>query len=131
MIFMPRGLLYGLVDVFRTAWTYGKTRVTVRDMTSRPCKAALLSIVGLSKAFGGLPALDGVTFDLTPGGVTSLIGPNGAGKSTLINCLSGVMRPDAGSVHLDGRRVDRASLPAPSPAGGSSAPSRTCACLTA
>ncbi len=74
-------------------------------MTSRPCKKAHLSIVGLSKAFGGLPALDGVTFDLIPGGVTSLIGPNGAGKSTLINCLSGVMRADAGSVHLDGKEL--------------------------
>ncbi len=70
----------------------------------------LLQINHLSKHFGGLPALDQVNFAVEKGQVTALIGPNGAGKTTLINCLTGVIRPDAGDVLFDG--VNIAALPA-------------------
>jgi branched-chain amino acid transport system ATP-binding protein len=62
----------------------------------------LLQISGLSKTFGGLPALADVSFLAPRGKVTALIGPNGAGKTTLINCLTGVIRPDYGAIRFEG-----------------------------
>ncbi|MGO9579843.1 MAG: ATP-binding cassette domain-containing protein, partial [Desulfobaccales bacterium] len=73
-------------------------------------KNPLLQISGLSKHFGGLPALDDVSFSAARGQVTALIGPNGAGKTTLINCLTGVIRPDAGAIRFEG--ADIAGQPA-------------------
>jgi branched-chain amino acid transport system ATP-binding protein len=69
----------------------------------------LLEISGLTKHFGGLPALAEVSFGAARGQVTALIGPNGAGKTTLINCLTGVIRPDAGAIRFEG--ADIAGLP--------------------
>jgi branched-chain amino acid transport system ATP-binding protein len=62
--------------------------------------APLLEVLGLSISFGGVIALDGV--DLTVGAreLVSVIGPNGAGKTTLFNCICGLYRPDAGSIHF-------------------------------
>jgi branched-chain amino acid transport system ATP-binding protein len=65
----------------------------------------LLEISGLSKHFGGLPALADVSFFADRGKVTALIGPNGAGKTTLINCLTGVIRPDAGAIRFEGADI--------------------------
>jgi branched-chain amino acid transport system ATP-binding protein len=70
-----------------------------------PNSRKLLQITGLSKHFGGLPALSQVTFSAEKGKVTALIGPNGAGKTTLINCLTGVERPDAGEILFDGQNL--------------------------
>jgi ABC-type branched-subunit amino acid transport system ATPase component len=70
----------------------------------------LLQITGLSKHFGGLPALAEVNFAVEKGQVTALIGPNGAGKTTLINCLTGVISPDHGEIWFDGKNL--AGLPA-------------------
>ncbi len=65
----------------------------------------LLQVSGLSKHFGGLPALAEVSFSAEKGKVTALIGPNGAGKTTLLNCLSGVIRPDGGEILFDGENL--------------------------
>lgn len=65
----------------------------------------LLCLNALSKNFGGLPALAAVSFSLLRGQITALIGPNGAGKTTLINCLSGVLRPDEGTIVFQGKDI--------------------------
>jgi len=70
---------------------------------------SLLAVTGLAKRFGGLTATDGVDLTVEPGEVHAVIGPNGAGKTTLINQLSGELRPDAGTIRLDG--VDVTVLP--------------------
>src|SRR2546429_4008951 len=63
---------------------------------------ALLSLDGVTKRFGGVAALNEVTFDVAAGEVLGVIGPNGAGKTTLLNCVSGVHRPDAGTISFAG-----------------------------
>jgi ABC-type branched-subunit amino acid transport system ATPase component len=65
-----------------------------------------LAIAGLSRAFGGVRAVDDATFTVANGEVHGLIGPNGAGKTTLLNLVSGLLRPTAGKIELDGRRID-------------------------
>lgn len=65
----------------------------------------ILATRGLSRSFGALKAVDGVTLEVRPGSITGLIGPNGAGKSTFFNLLTGTLRPDAGQVLLNGDEV--------------------------
>lgn len=60
----------------------------------------LLSVEAIVKRFGGVIALDGVSFDVSPTTITGLIGPNGSGKTTLLNVINGVFKPDSGSVRL-------------------------------
>ena len=67
--------------------------------------APLLQVRNLRKSFGGIDALADVSFDLEAGHMLALIGPNGAGKSTCFNVLGGQLRPDSGSVRLDGREL--------------------------
>ncbi len=69
----------------------------------------LLSIRGVTKIFGGLIAVDNVSFDVRRGEVVGLLGDNGAGKSTLIKCISGVHPPDEGEIVFDGAPVAFAS----------------------
>src|SRR5580704_3936102 len=61
-----------------------------------------LTIEDVSVDFGGIHALQGVSFALEAGSIVGLIGPNGAGKSTLLNCISGITRPTRGRIALDG-----------------------------
>jgi branched-chain amino acid transport system ATP-binding protein len=63
----------------------------------------ILEVSELSKRFGGLTAVDNVSFTVKTGEVFALIGPNGAGKTTLFNCITGVYRPTHGSVTFNGR----------------------------
>ena len=65
----------------------------------------LLSLRGLTRRFGGLTAVDGIDLELGQGELVSIIGPNGAGKTTLFNLVTGLDRPDAGAVRLDGQDI--------------------------
>lgn len=65
----------------------------------------VLEVEGLRKSFGGIVAVDGVSFDVTAGTMTGLIGPNGAGKSTTFNLITGVHEPDGGRVVFDGSDI--------------------------
>jgi branched-chain amino acid transport system ATP-binding protein len=67
--------------------------------------AALLELKGLTKRFGGVAALNGVTISVTKGEILGIIGPNGAGKTTLLNCVSGVYKPDAGDISYQGQSI--------------------------
>jgi branched-chain amino acid transport system ATP-binding protein len=69
----------------------------------------MLEVERVVRAFDGVRAVDGATLGVEQGSITGLIGPNGAGKSTLFNCVSGFVRPQAGRVLLEGRRIDRRS----------------------
>jgi branched-chain amino acid transport system ATP-binding protein len=68
---------------------------------------ALLEIKGISKHFGGFTALSGVSIAIAPGERFGLIGPNGSGKTTLINCVSGTLQNEAGSILFDGAEITR------------------------
>ncbi len=68
----------------------------------------ILRLDNLTRSFGSLKAVDGVNLAVAPGEALGIIGPNGAGKSTLFNLVTGLLRPDAGSISFDGRDITRA-----------------------
>jgi branched-chain amino acid transport system ATP-binding protein len=76
-----------------------------QEIESQTNAPSLLSLRGLTRRFGGLTAVDGIDLDLAKGELVSIIGPNGAGKTTLFNLITGLDRPDAGEVRLDGNAV--------------------------
>jgi ribose transport system ATP-binding protein len=78
----------------------------VSSSGSSSTRRARLGVVGLSKRFGRVRALDDVSFELRAGEVMALLGQNGAGKSTLVKILSGLVRQDAGEILIDGATVD-------------------------
>ncbi len=68
--------------------------------------APLLKVENVGKRFGGFVALDGVSLDVAPGERLGLIGPNGSGKSTLVNCMSGTLHNETGTVTFDGKPMN-------------------------
>ena len=68
--------------------------------------SAILEVRGLEKAFGGIQALNGPSFDVPEGAIVGLIGPNGSGKSTLFSCVTGTEAIDGGAVRFKGERID-------------------------
>jgi ABC-type branched-subunit amino acid transport system ATPase component len=86
----------------------GVVQVTAADPVSSVASEAnlLLEVDAVSKRFGGLPAVNGVTFEIDDGDIVAVVGPNGAGKSTLLKIIVGLERPTHGSVRLNGARVD-------------------------
>jgi branched-chain amino acid transport system ATP-binding protein len=67
----------------------------------------VLDVSGLGKVFGGLSAVNNVSFHINQGEILSMIGPNGAGKTTVFNCLTGVYPPTSGSIHLHGEQLSQ------------------------
>jgi branched-chain amino acid transport system ATP-binding protein len=74
-------------------------------------RAARLALADVSKHFGGVQAVSGVSAEIGKGEIVSIIGPNGAGKTTLLNCISGVFHPERGSITLDGSDITRLHPP--------------------
>jgi branched-chain amino acid transport system ATP-binding protein len=72
-------------------------------VTTEP--AALLAFEDVLLHFGGVAALDGVSFEVLPGELFAVIGPNGAGKTSIFNCINGVYRPQEGSIRLGGEQL--------------------------
>src|ERR1700744_4223572 len=83
-------------------------------MTDSAAAPVLLDVQRLTMRFGGLVAVDDVSFQALDRRITAIIGPNGAGKTTLFNCLTGFYRPSAGQMSLmrDGVKARLAGLPA-------------------
>ncbi|MCX8119063.1 MAG: ABC transporter ATP-binding protein [Desulfobacterota bacterium] len=75
-----------------------------REMKDRE-EMPLLRVSGLTKAFGGVKAVDSVSFDLMRGEILGVIGPNGSGKTTLVNLITGFVKPDSGKVFYQGRDI--------------------------
>jgi branched-chain amino acid transport system ATP-binding protein len=86
-------------------------------MTAPPTAPPLLEVTGVGKRFGRLTVLDDVSLTVAPGEAFGIVGPNGAGKSTLLDVVNGVLRPDAGTVRLDGADVTRTGAAARCRAG--------------
>ena len=67
----------------------------------------ILKLDNLARSFGSLKAVDGVTLEVASGEALGIIGPNGAGKSTLFNLITGLLKPDTGTVHFNGHDITR------------------------
>ena len=89
-----------------------------------------MSVEGVSKRFGGVTAVDGVSVDVPKGRILSIIGPNGAGKTSLLNMISGFYKPDTGRITLEGQDITPSDR-APWRSWASRARSRTSPCSAA
>ncbi|MGA7999206.1 MAG: branched-chain amino acid ABC transporter ATP-binding protein/permease [Bradyrhizobium sp.] len=114
----PEGMFWTLRDRFKRAPAPAamSPQVPAPDASLAPAEThpatwrapsgeVLLSVKGLSKSFGGLNAVQNVSFDVHRGMILGIIGPNGAGKTTLFNLLNGFLPPNAGEVIFDGRNM--------------------------
>jgi len=112
------GVVLLLVVIVAPGGLVGALRLMLPDCPPPPAAAqplpatarasgVLLDIAGLSRRFGGVRALDGVRLTLRAGEVLGLIGPNGSGKTTLVNCVTGLVAPDAGRITFAGRDITR------------------------
>ena len=81
------------------------TPAAPKPVRAAPSQEVVLEVRGLSRAFGGLKAVQDVSFKLHRNAILGIIGPNGAGKTTVFNLLNGFLRPDTGEVLIDGRNM--------------------------
>lgn len=117
ILLAPEGVYWKIRDKLRQRREVGETGIAQpAQAAAGPEEAAplrqrvtegrkLLEVRGLSKSFGGLKAVQDVGFSVIEGQILGIIGPNGAGKTTLFNLLNGFLRPDRGSVMLDGKEM--------------------------
>jgi len=98
---LPRGVI-GLVEDWRPASSRAVTVVPARANRD----PNVLTIANLRKSFGGLSAVDDISFDVRPGEIVGLVGPNGSGKTTVLNLISGALKPDAGRIAYMGGAID-------------------------
>jgi branched-chain amino acid transport system permease protein len=102
LIYSPTGIL-GILDRFLAERRRAARRRRIQ--TGNGAMTAVLEVTNISKRFGGISAVDGVSFDVHEGEILGLIGPNGCGKSTLFNCILGQLTPSDGEVKVDGKVV--------------------------
>jgi len=114
LLYLPRGLP-GLLAPLRARIARGAAHdessppsVTVPDVQAHGSPAAL-AVVGLTKSYGGITAVDDVTLSVAPGSIVGLIGANGAGKTSLFELIAGTVRSDAGRVTVDDDDITRTS----------------------
>jgi ABC-type branched-subunit amino acid transport system ATPase component/ABC-type branched-subunit amino acid transport system permease subunit len=122
IVLLPKGILPSIEEIWERRRKRGREALVGARLGERPAWMAngaapvlastgsgrpLLEIKGLEKRFGGIRAVDGCAFKVAEGTITGLIGPNGSGKTTVFNLIGGTMRPDAGEVWFDDRRIDR------------------------
>ena len=120
VLFLPRGVVPSLAALAHRALRRGEPTVegaidlrpsavpaTPRSSDGGEGRRVLLDVKNLRKRFGGVLAVDDLSFQVREGTITGVIGPNGSGKTTAFNLIDGLMRPDGGEVWLDGRRIDR------------------------
>ncbi len=109
----PEGMWPRLVSLFPRREKGGRPYAASNDAASAlpsrdksPATGPLLQIEGARKQFGGVVAVNNVSFDVQPREIVALIGPNGAGKSTTFNLITGILRPTAGRFSLIGQAID-------------------------
>jgi branched-chain amino acid transport system permease protein len=108
MLVAPEGLFWTVRDRWFARGTSAPLPVAMASPVVPVVAAAggmLLEVRNLSRAFGGLRAIDKISFSVDAGSILGIIGPNGAGKTTLFNVLNGVLTADAGEALLDGRSM--------------------------
>ena len=96
--FLPQGV-YGL------AWKYWRRPALAEVIDDPQAQDALLAASRLRKSFGGLVAVDDLSFVIRPGEIVGLIGPNGSGKTTVLNLVSGALQPDSGQLFFKNRSI--------------------------
>jgi len=121
ILLLPKGIIPSVRDALERRARRGKAALVGarladrRPLNGKPRVApaqpprTLLEVKGLEKSFQGVRAVAGGSFEVEEGTITGLIGPNGSGKTTVFNLIGGTMKPDAGEVWFDGRRIDRLS----------------------
>ena len=110
VVFMPDGIWGFLGDQVRRLRRARPAPSPAAELTltqGEASAAPMLEVSGLAKHFGGLKAVDAVSFTVARGGIHALIGPNGSGKTTTLNVLSGLYSPTGGTVRLAGQDVTR------------------------
>ncbi|MCC6000069.1 MAG: branched-chain amino acid ABC transporter ATP-binding protein/permease [Pararhodobacter sp.] len=116
-VFMPSGLAGGLHEFLRGRRASRRRAQGAKEaaeaakaaagspVTAAQIEGAALDVDGVSKNFGGLKALDGVSLRVDPGSIHVIVGPNGSGKTTLLNIISGFYPKSAGSIRMDGAEL--------------------------
>ena len=109
VIVLPEGLAGAAGRLIAKAWPGPAAAMPApRAIAATPAANGLLRVEAVSRSFGGVRALDGVSLAVAPGEVVGLIGPNGSGKTTLLNVVTGLCRAEAGRVTLAGAEITRA-----------------------
>jgi branched-chain amino acid transport system permease protein len=120
ILLLPKGIIPSIEELLKRRRAEGTAALVGARLNGVPAHAGdgggspaprtgspLLEVRGLQKRFGGVHAVDGLSFTVEEGSITALIGPNGSGKTTAFNLIGGTMSADGGEVWLDGRRIDR------------------------
>ncbi len=101
IVLLPRGIVPSLIHRLETR----RAEKTGRIRTAQG-HGLMLEVRSITKSFGGVQALGGVSIDIARGDIFGLIGPNGAGKTTTFNVVSGLARPDSGEVLFEEQRIE-------------------------